>query len=100
MAKYQKGQSGNPAGRPVGAKDKVPRGFRALAQEVVAEHSDDVQRALLNGINSRHSFRYLMILAHLEKQQHEHDVLGVSEFASALSRKVIHELHPGPSKAA
>ena len=54
----------------------------------------------MQGISSKQSHRYLMILATLEKQQLEHDVPGLADLAAQLARKVVHEVHPGPSKGA
>jgi len=68
---FRRGRSGNPRGRPKGAKDKAPRSFRTLAREVVAEYDADLKRALLEGCTGKHAYRYLAILASLERQQVE-----------------------------
>ncbi len=35
---FKKGQSGNPAGRPVGAKDKATKEIREKISDILAEH--------------------------------------------------------------
>ena len=88
---FKPGQSGNPKGRRPGTKEtkaRLPRSFRRIAAEVVAEHPDDIQRALLRGIRDRRqAHRYLTIFAGLEKHYIEHS-------GDALMPKpVIFELH-------
>lgn len=62
---------GNP-GRPVGARDRAPRTFRALAQQFVDTHEADIEASLERGVRDRRqSHKYLAILAGLEKQQVE-----------------------------
>lgn len=68
---FQKGQVANPRGRPKGAKDKLPRTFRALAAEILAEAPDDVKSSLLAGVKGNQAHKYLAIFANLEKQQVE-----------------------------
>lgn len=68
---FTKGRSGNPTGRPKGAKDSIPRTFRGLARKVVSENPDAIERALLNGCKGKDAHKYLGILAGLERQQVE-----------------------------
>lgn len=83
---FKKGQSGNPAGKPKGAKDTVPRSFRAIARKVLQNHGEGIEAALLRGIaDEAQSHRYLTILANLEKQQIE--VSGAITLAGLLLGK-------------
>ncbi len=68
---FSRGRSGNPHGRPRGAKDAVPRTFRGLCLEYLSKHADDVDAAIAKGVTGKQAHRYLAILASLEKQQHE-----------------------------
>ncbi len=70
---FQRGKSGNPTGRPKGAKDGVPRSFRSLCVEYLNSPKGykDIQAAIDKGIVGKQAHRYLAILASLEKQQHE-----------------------------
>lgn len=68
---FKPGQSGNPAGRARGSKDKTPRSFRALVRHVIGANEAAVKKAFLEGITGKDAHRYLAIAASLEKQQHE-----------------------------
>lgn len=68
---FQPGKSGNPSGRPRGAKDKTPRTFRRLARAFMEGHEADIAAALARGVKSKDAHRYLAILASLEKQHVE-----------------------------
>lgn len=68
---FKKGRSGNAKGRPRGVKEAIPRTFRGLAAEVLAEAGPDVKQALRDGLKGPKSDRYLAILASLEKQHVE-----------------------------
>jgi len=87
MAKYQKGQSGNPKGRPQGAKDRVPRSIRGMLAALYEQHGDALEERLLKGLLGRDAHRYFAIGAGLEKQQVEHTGPDGGPV------KVVHEYH-------
>ena len=58
-------------GRPVGAKDRVPRTLRSMVAALYQEHGPELQERILKGMLSREAYRYFGIAAALEKQQHE-----------------------------
>lgn len=49
---FQKGQSGNPGGRPVGAKDKVPRGLKKSAAAMVMAEASRPVSIVENGVKT------------------------------------------------
>jgi hypothetical protein len=71
--KFQKGQSGNPKGRPRGVVEKVPRTFRRIALQFCEENADDILGALKKAIKEPgERIRALAVVASVEKQQVEH----------------------------
>lgn len=67
---FRKGQSGNPAGKPLGAKDHHPRTAAAAVRNLLDEFGNDVELirdALTKGLRAKapSSFPYLrMVVEH------------------------------------
>jgi len=61
---FTKGQSGNPAGRPKGAKDKVTAEARALFVSIMEGEVQHIEDAL-DGLRTESSEKYLKALAAL-----------------------------------
>lgn len=96
---FPKGQSGNPKGRPVGAKDKLPRtAKRAVAGliERFGQDTDLLADVIRKGLMARapSSFPYLRLLI----EQNVGAPEQVIDVRDALSRKMVDEIHPGPTK--
>lgn len=85
---FGKGKSGNPTGRPHGAKDKHPRGAKAAIRQLLDDFGNDtdlIKRVLLRGLEARapSSFPYLRLL--VEQQ------VGAAEQPVNVVTKVVHE---------
>lgn len=61
---FAKGQSGNPAGRPKGAKDRVTAEARALFVSIMEGEVQHIEDAL-DGLRTESSEKYLKALAAL-----------------------------------
>ena len=61
---FEKGQSGNPAGRPKGAKDKVTQEARSLFVSIMEGEVQHIEDAL-DGLRTESSEKYLKALASL-----------------------------------
>ena len=86
-------------GRPKGAPNKVTKEIRALSQVLFDDDYWVKTRArLLNGRLAPAVETKLLAYAYGEPK-HIVDVLGLGEMAAALARKVVDELHPGPTKS-
>lgn len=90
---WGKGQGG----KPKGAKDKHPRSARAAVNKLLEDFGNDVQligEAIRRGITARapSSFPYIKMVV-------EHHVGQPEQTVNVdLAKKVVHELHPGPTK--
>ena len=85
---FKKGQSGNPAGRPNGAKDHFPRSARAAVQALLERLGGDtalIGKAWRDGVNAKapSSFPYLRLL--VEQQ------VGLPDQNVNVATTVIHE---------
>lgn len=94
---FRKGQSGNPKGKPFGAKDKYPRTAKRAILQLLEEFGNNTQligEVLTRGLQARapSSFPYLKLI--VEQQ------VGMPDqtLTLDLARKVIHELHPAETK--
>lgn len=97
---YRPGQSGNRAGRPTGATDRYPRTARAAVDALLAQYGQDVDllaQSLRRGLEARppSSFPYLRLVIEQTRGVPDQTINVTSE----LAKKVIFELHPGPTKA-
>lgn len=87
---FKKGKSGNPKGRPNGAKDRVPRStLRAICAAYVEQNPAKITAALDRAVASRYPDRGLALLLKAEG-----DRLEITGDLS-LNTKVVHEYHPG-----
>ena len=98
---FTKGRSGNPSGKPKGAKDRYPRSAKRAVEWLLDRFGSDtdlLDTVLRQGLMARppSSFPYLRLI--IEQQ------LGAPDqhinVADALARKCIDEIHPGPTRAA
>ena len=94
-------------GRPKGSRDKVPRSVKASLLQIYTtletDHPDLFQSAIIDGLRAKPpaSFPYLQLWAFYRhgKPKDTVDVPQLADIAAALARKVVHELHPGPTKS-
>ena len=87
-------------GRPKGVPNKATREIKASARALVEDpvYVESLRRRLPAG-KAPHMETLLFHYAY-GKPRDTVDTPGLTSAIEALSRKVIHELHPGPSKAA
>ena len=87
---FRKGKSGNPAGKPKGAKDHHPRSAKQAIRKLLDDFGGDVEliTAVLNaGLKARApaSFPYLRLVV-------EHQ-LGQPDLAINQKTTIVHEHH-------
>ena len=87
---FKKGQSGNPAGRPDGAKDKLPRTAKAAVAGLLQRFGSDtalIGSVLQKGLEAKapSSFPYLRLV--VEQQ------VGAPDQNVAVTTKIVHEHH-------
>ena len=86
-------------GRAKGTLNKVTVEIRELSQALFdAEYWDRTRARVLSGKIAPAIESKLLAYAYGEPKQ-TIDVPQLSEMAAALARKVVHELHPGPTKS-
>ena len=94
---FPKGHSGNPAGKPKGAKDRFPRSAKRAVVALLERFGTDtalLETVLTKGLQARppSSFPYLRLVIEQSLAAPEH----VVDMRDALARKLVNELHPGP----
>ena len=95
---FKKGHSGNPAGKKAGTLNKATVEIRDTSRRLLEDKAYvEAFRARLIAGKAPHMEPVLYYYAY-GKPKETVDVLGLSEMAAALARKVVHELHPGPTR--
>jgi hypothetical protein len=68
---FRRGQSGNPRGRPQGAKDAVPRSFKAsikaMYEKLATEHPELFENAITRDLKMKRgtaAFHHVQLAAH------------------------------------
>lgn len=89
--KFRKGQSGNPAGKPKGAKDHYPRSAKHAVTKLLEDFGNDVDLigdVLRKGLTARapSSFPYLKLV--IEQNA------GAPDANVNLVTKIVHEHRP------
>jgi hypothetical protein len=71
MAKFPKGKSGNPRGRPRGSKDSIPRTFKAsikaMYEKLATERPELFEDAITRDLQNRRgvaAFHHVQLAAH------------------------------------
>lgn len=87
-------------GRPKGVPNKATREIKEAARQLVesADYRQALQRRLVSG-RAPHMETLLFHYAY-GKPKETIDTPGLDNLADALSRKIVHNVSPGPSKAA
>lgn len=80
---YRKGQSGNPKGKPKGAKDKVPRSAKRAVELLIERFGTDtalLEKALRKGLEAKapSSFPYLKLVVEQSVGAPEQPVTGTT----------------------
>lgn len=85
MPKFEPGQSGNPAGRPLGAKSKLSNDFLEALQEDFAEHGKEA----ITATRTEKPDQYLKVIASLVPKDIN---LNVNEFEGKSDDDIRREL--------
>lgn len=83
----------------MGAKDRIPRGtMRALCAAYVEQNPEKIAAALDRAVGGRFPDKGLALL--LKAEGDTINVPQLDNLADALKKKIVHNVSPGPSKAA
>jgi len=89
---FQPGQSGNPAGRPLGSRNKLGEAFIQALQEDFAEHGVEAVRK----VRAEKPDQYLKVIASLMPKEHrlsfddQYDGMTDAELAERIRQQLAH----------
>ena len=94
--KWQKGQSGNPSGRPEGSKNKSTQIIRESIQLIVENNIDSIQDSL-DLMNPKDKMKFMIDLMKLvlPTLRSEDEIQSISETPSIDYRTLFNFVEPG-----
>ena len=94
--KWQKGQSGNPSGRPEGSKNKTTKKIRESIQLIVENNIESIQDSL-DLMNPKDKMKFMIDLMKLvlPTLRAEDEIKSISETPSIDYRTLFNFVEPG-----
>ena len=94
--KWQKGQSGNPGGRPEGSKNKSTQKIRESIQLIVENNIESIQDSL-DLMNPKDKMKFILDLMKLvlPTLKSEYEIQSISETPSIDNRTLFNFVEPG-----